>query len=296
MNMRKEVRGIRKRVRRSYDIEASKYWGEELENPIFIVGSFRSGTTILGEITRSDPRYLYLHEPFYFWSAVDRQLDIWGRRYPLVDARLHWGAEDYDPTHAKLIRRWFYRRLAATRGQRLVEKSPVNAHRLGWLAKIFPKAKFVHIIRHPRDAALSIDIKVAKRDALYWAHSLGWGMRVLYAYEIPELWSKLDYISESADNYARGLFSWMCSIHDAQTTAPTLPDGSYMEVRYEDLIRNPEETITAMNTFTGEPVSEAMLTFAKENLHQKSVQKTDPNPELTQNIVGDFAVKLGYEL
>lgn len=67
------------------------------------------------------------------------------------------GADRLDP--ARLSpgdrRRWeagllyFVRALTFSRGRRLILKSPANMCRIGALVKLFPGAKFVHIVRHP---------------------------------------------------------------------------------------------------------------------------------------------------
>jgi hypothetical protein len=54
-----------------------RYWPGRIENPVFIVGCPRSGTTILGQILGQTPSFFYLNEPRYIWCHVRPELDIW---------------------------------------------------------------------------------------------------------------------------------------------------------------------------------------------------------------------------
>jgi len=96
-----------------------------------------------------------------------------------------------------------------------------------------------------------------------------------------------------------------------------LPKGHFLEVRYEDLVSRPEDTLTAICDFLGERYSEAMLSYhdtaesvvPRESLkwHRNSVRPPDPRKigrwkqelsrtdrVLFEQIAGDTLERFGY--
>ena len=124
--------------------------------PIFIIGCGRSGTTLLGELLAGHPEFSYRYEPYHLWAAVDPITDFLhlysrGEYHCLLDA------SSVTPT----ARLRFRRLISAPSGLTLVEKSPHNALRIGYLDALVPGARFIHIVRDGIDAARSIE-KVAR--------------------------------------------------------------------------------------------------------------------------------------
>ncbi len=181
----------------------SLFWKRKIEatqlrdDPIFVVGHWRSGTTLLHELLSADPRHTCPDTysclaPSHF--LVSRYLVPWWlqllmpKRRPMDNVRVGWKQPQEDewalcllglPTVYRTIA--FPRRLpqcpesltldqlpADVQGnwdhtllqflksvmvgrdqQRLVLKSPTHTARIGHLAKLFPRARFVHVVRDP---------------------------------------------------------------------------------------------------------------------------------------------------
>jgi hypothetical protein len=271
-------------------------WPGRIENPVFIVGCPRSGTTVLGRILGQTPGFFYLHEPRYIWCHVKPELDIWAYRNPIEEGVLYWDANDANPQDASRLAQWFHLELFMSLNQRLVEKTPLNVFRLRWLNAVFPTAKFIHMIRHGRDVALSLVEAVARWFPRgYWESSRHYEIFCDYAANAPELWNKLGYITENMDNYPRGLFVWLCSVTEGRQAGHELGPNKYLEVRYEALISDAAQELGRVFDFLDEHLAENVISYADSVLRADSLHKPDPNPPLTRAIAGDLLDELDYE-
>jgi hypothetical protein len=107
--------------------------------------------------------------------------------------------------------------------------------RLREISDLLPEAHFIHIIRDGRDVAISL--------RLMW-HTPGQDMRTLATY-------------------------WKTLIQDARRDAA---EGvHYLEIRYEELIRDPQAALRSVCRFLELPFSDEMLTYhrsARERLDE----------------------------
>jgi hypothetical protein len=276
-------------------------WPGEIREPVFIVGCPRSGTSVFGRILGNCPGFLYLMEPRYIWCSVDPRLNVWGAE--AGGGVLYWDQGDVRDRQARQLRQWFHLALTLSGQRRLVEKLPLNVFRLRWLAAIFPDARFIHLVRHAREVALSLEEAVRHwfRPELgypsgYWESNWNYLMFEDYAERQPELHHKLELVRTQNDNYARSLFVWLCSVWEGRGTGQELGRERFLQLRYEDLIRSPETELGRVLAFLGEPTHQETLDHARAVLHGRSVRKPDPRPEITEALAGRLLRELGYEV
>lgn len=115
-----------------------------LERPIIVLGSPRSGTTFLGQLISRHRDVKYCVEPRLTWKyGNDGKSDF----LTVDDAR---------PNVVEHIRRSFANMVREEGRTRLAEKTPSNSIRPEFVEKVFPDARYIHIIRNGVDSALSI--------------------------------------------------------------------------------------------------------------------------------------------
>ena len=219
--------------------------------PIFIVGSSRSGTTLLQMMLNAHPR-LAIYGEIHFFDEIGKLFESEGelasaaglqrflderlllashvRLLPKLDEvlgrvkeKLAGGAQNNSDLYRCLMDSF-----AEVEGKpRCGEKTNENIRYVGELKALFPEAKIIHIVRDPRDVVASMmSMPWASNDIL--ANSLRWRA------EISHLRS-----------YAR--------------------DESICEIRYEDLIKDAEAVCRRLCDYLGEPFAEDMLDYHKKS-------------------------------
>ena len=215
------------------------------EKPFFLVGHPRSGTTLLRFVLSSHPRLFVPSEtgflPFLGYDGDAALTPAQARRLLERIGRLNreWAGLVDDgeafygrlpaPTLAHLLDALYRLKLqaAGSDAARWGDKTPAYALHLPRLARIFATAQFVHVVRDGRDVALSAGKK--------WGRGR-WYMDPYYL-----------------------LRNWARHVEQARAAGQALAPGRYLEVRYEDLVGEPEPAIRALCRFLGEEFHPAML-------------------------------------
>jgi len=121
----------------------------------FIIGSPRSGTTLLGDILDLHPQISRWYEPYFI-------IDRFFRAAPNDTLT----ADDATSEVKQYIRGAFRLYQEKTGCDWIIDKSPRNSLKIPFLKEVFPSAKFIHLIRDGRDTILSINREWERRDQL----------------------------------------------------------------------------------------------------------------------------------
>jgi len=197
--------------------ERLKGLGSDSERPVFIVGMPRSGTTLTEQIIASHPQAYGAGERPFARQGLGLLPQILQRRED--DPLTALSAADRPALQAAAG--WHLDRLAALDGgaaRRSVDKMPDNYSLLGWLAVLFPRARFIYCRRDPRDVALSC--WVTNFSAIRWANDLDHlAQRLLQHRRLMEHWRavlpvpllEVDYEAMVADQegQSRRLIDWL---------------------------------------------------------------------------------------
>jgi protein-tyrosine sulfotransferase len=195
------------------------------EAPIFAGGSPRSGTTLLYSILNAHSRISLGLETGLLTG--NRDLQKISRRSTLpVDRlrRIYRNSRCYPDFTQQVLTT-----LMHDQGKlRWGDKSPVNVNVVDGIFRYFPHARFIHAVRDGRDAVCSIRPHPPSFGNVHPSHN-PWEKCV-------DLW---------CDWVGRGL-RWR-------------GDPRYFEVRYENLVANPRDTIGKLLEWLGEPWEEDLL-------------------------------------
>ncbi len=171
------------------------------EQPVFIVGMPRSGTTLVEQICASHSQVFGAGE-LHDIGRIAR--DLGGGR-DAGNAR-----RDADQGEALGFARAHLRRLAERSGgaARVIDKMPDNILQVGLIASLFPRARIILCRRDPRDVALSCFFQLFSEGLMHFSYDLATcGHRCRQVDRLSDHWAaslpgrvmRLDYESLVAD-------------------------------------------------------------------------------------------------
>ncbi|MCZ6782768.1 MAG: sulfotransferase [Proteobacteria bacterium] len=216
----------------------------------FLVGTGRCGTTLLQAMLSCHSR-LCVPPETHFFASFDPAIDFADPLAAGDDAAYvercravpHWQSLPLQPDEllevlrggtrsARALFLWWLRRLAgdgAPRGPRLGEKTPRHEQCVPRIAALFPEARFLHVVRDPRDVVASLR-------------------------EMP--WASSPSVEKLAGECLR--------TYDRQERfAAQLGPKRYTTCRYEALVADPESELRRVCAFLGEAYEPGMLAYAE---------------------------------
>ncbi len=269
----------------------------EIAPPVVVLGVSRSGTTLLKEMLDRHSELAIPTESYFIPQLWDRhsgratdelfadlgriaRVREWGVTPADVRARVATGGSFSDVIRA------VYETYAESKGkQRFGDKTPAYMQHLDLLERVFPGGQYVHIVRDGRDAALSF-VSMRRRPRFNWSRP-------------------------------RGLFDFACAwrheIEGARRFGATTARGRYLELRYEDLVAEPELRLNEVCAFLALEFEPAMLEYHREvdparlqdhprlaEPPKKDVRRwrdemRPADAEVFEAIAGDLLSELGYD-
>jgi hypothetical protein len=219
--------------------------------PIVLGGCGRSGTTLLRMMLDSHRRICCGPESSLFRRRAIDAAWLAGRfGFPRAEvAALHDAAR----SRAAFIEAFAGLCMRRAGKARWAEKTPRNISRIGAIFRIFPAARFVHVLRDGRDVACSL--------RTHPRHKVVDGKLVPTGIRRP--------IAGCARRWVR----------DIEGSRRWWGDPRFHAVRYEDLVREPRPALERLMAFLGEDWDEAMLGHAAADSPFRDAKSFAQNPE-----------------
>jgi hypothetical protein len=246
---------------------------DAVHQPVFLVGSMRSGTSMLRLMLDNHPELAFFHEfPFSVemldddevgWPDMEEYYRYLATNRIFQDSGL---AVDSGLDYPGLMNS-FLRQKRDRDGKRLVG---ATVHlQFDRLLRIWPDARFVYMLRDGRDVARS-------------CMGMGW-----------------------AGNMYRAVNSWILAEDLWKSFAASLGPERWIEIRYEELVRDPVPVLTRICQFVGLEYHPAMLGYGRSSTYEAPDPKlaeqwrTKLSPwelRLAEARIGDTLAERGYEL
>ena len=267
---------------------------------MIVLGVRRSGTTLLRVMLDRNPELAVPDESYFVPQLARRHrtpvdpaafvddlrrlptLVDWGLSPASVQARLRPGMTTGEAIAA------VFAAYAAERGKaRWGDKTPLYMQHLDLLERLFPDARFVHLIRDGRDAALSFLSVPAGLMTEGWGHP------------------------QDAAGFA---CQWATEVASARELGARVGGQRYRELRYEALVADPEGELRAVCAFAGLEFDPAMLDYVGQTdsarkAHQQRLNEpprqgvrdwrtemSETDRHAFEEVAGALLAELGYEV
>lgn len=253
-----------------------------LKNPIFLIGSPRSGTTFLGQCLAALPTVSYHHEPVVTKAALRY---IYEQKWSLDQAeRL------YHFVYGGLMRIHLDGHL------RFAEKTPSNCLIIPFLLRAFPQAQFIFIMRDGRDAALSHRKKPWFQKAMADSGNREPG-GYLYG-PTARFWVEPDRRTEfeNTTDLHRCIWNWRVFNESAIATMDLIPPHQLIKLRYEHVVCHPQSEGKRILNFLGVEQNTARGQFLKEMDNARADSIGSWRKELTSEEVSMIEKETGHLL
>ncbi len=266
-------------------------------SPIFLLGSPRSGTTLLRLLLSAHPDLVIAPESSFLtwflptygdWTEADcdsprqeafvadlmeaRKFETWGIGAQEIAARI---ASDRPVSYRELVTIPYllYCDRVGKPNARWGDKNNIHMEFVTEIDALFPSCVFLHIVRDVRDCFTSgADIRKLDSDSPYK----------------PQL-------AADATEFASG---WDDQNQNTLTSLRALPDTRWASIRYEDLVVDARATLTPVLESWGLGWNDAMLAFHEEN-RAKQLEPTETSDwkklvsqPITSSQVGRFREQL----
>lgn len=264
-------------------------------SPTVVLGVSRSGTTLLKAMLDAHSQLAIPSESYFLPQLWDRhgerpERDAFVEDLGRLERLREWGVDPEQvrarlparPTFAQAVRSIFQLYAESRRKPRFGEKTPLYMQHLDVLDRAFPDARYVHIVRDGRDAAVSL-LAMTRKPRFNLSRPRGIG------------------------DFA---VAWQREVRAAQAFGRTHP---YHELRYEDLVEQPESRLREVCAFLELEYEPAMLEYHRRedpSLYADHPRLAEPpvrdtrswrkemepaDAALFEAIAGDLLVELGYK-
>jgi protein-tyrosine sulfotransferase len=249
---------IRKRALKVYRAAYVSRWRAKVHvsdaSPIVVGGCPRSGTTLMRVILDTHPKICCGPESSTFvrrWPPLKKLPVRFGMPHNTVQALFK-----ASPSQAWFIDEFFKLYCALRQKPRWAEKTPSNINQLDFIFEHFPKARFIHMLRDGRDTVCSL--------RTHPRHAVVDGKLVKLNTRHP--------IRPCTERW----------VHDVRAGLQRRGDSRYLEVRYEELVEKPKETLQQVFDFVEEPFDERVLEFHAVKSQSRDFTNFPQNPEATR--------------
>ncbi|MEE4186215.1 MAG: sulfotransferase [Gammaproteobacteria bacterium] len=243
------------------------------EAPVFIIGTGRSGTTVLGVVLSLHPHIGFLNEPKALWHAAFPGEDLTGS---YTDEPALYRLEERHATDdvVRSMRRLYGAYSFAVGARRTLDKYPELIFRVPFVRRIFPDARFLFLLRDGADTCRSIESWSQRHGSTEAGEAVDWWGRNDRKWRCmveqlvrtdPQLGGLTEVIRRFTRQTDRAAVEWVLSMREGLRLAAELPD-KVMPVRYEELVRAPVATLRHIFEFCQLPTDPLTLNYASRTL------------------------------
>jgi hypothetical protein len=269
--------------------------------PVFILGSPRSGTTLVFEILDRSPRLASLKAESHL---------LWEMFHGLRQA--HWRSHEVGPDavtgRERRVLNWAIDRVSL--GRRYLDKAPRNCFRATYLHALFPDAWFIHLKRDGRASVSSLITGWRAPGMMFPGTRMPAPLSIhgytgtTWKFIVPPGWEAYATGKTLAEVCA---FQWVAANQAILDARERIGDGHWIELSYEAFVDAPQEETMRLLDRIGLPADPEVVAYAGDLDHHVTKAVTPPSPdkwrsenpgeiEQVMPLIEPMMRRLGYEV
>lgn len=280
-----------------------------LDRPVVVTGTPRSGKSLVAKILGASPEFAFASEPLMIWDM--------GMGPHTHDRRT---ADEVTEPVRERIRRACRNHVVSSGGQRYLDDLAYHALRTPFLHEVMPETKIIHTVRRGEDALPELLFGWTYRDTV--AKALVRRRRNIRLSTLPRLavqfarnyfrsrfrgrratWGpRVPGLAEFAASHSPAevaAFQWRSMVEIASADLQKLPRDQVLEVRLDELTRNPRTEMEQIAAFCEVQDPERIAKIATEIVdphheYENKVQLTPEEWRAVRPIINPLQQRLGY--
>lgn len=276
---------------------------KKVDKLAYVVGTGRSGTTILSNILGVHRKIGFLNEPKAIWHYVLKQEDVIGS-YTMKPSYFRLNHLGIDKKQTNLIRKIYGAFLFFSGRSVVLDKYPELIFRVTTVKTLLPAARFIFIVRNGWDTVQSISNWSEKHGASSDGHIHDWwGVDDRkWIYMVEQLVAKdnelspfVDEIREFSDHRYRAIVEWVLAMKEGLLHMEQEQDSMLM-IKYEALTADPAIGLQEILDFLGLKEDPKMMEYANCVIKENKPYPTFEMPVFLFEEFERISTKLGYQL
>lgn len=257
----------------------------KVQKPGFIIGTGRSGTTILGIVLSMHKEVGFLNEPKAVWAGLHEFEDLIGS-YNNAPARYRFSSADATTPIIKGAHKIMggYLKFSAT--NRLIEKYPEEIFRTDFIQAIFPDAHFLFLSRSGVETCCSISAwskrlgKIKNSEIHDWwgVNDRKWKFLVEQLIPLHSDLAKHTTSMPTLDHEARAAVEWIVTMREGMNFVKS-NQSTALHVPYEALCDNPSLWSLKIQKFLDLPRDHQFEKYASTVLSRDNKKSTLSLPD-----------------
>ncbi len=273
-----------------------------MNDPLFIIGTGRSGTTVLGQILGLHRQVGFLNEPKAMWHVINQGEDIVGN-YTDVPASYRLNRADATGEMVTRAQRLYGWHRFFTLCRQAVDKYPELVFRVPFVLRLFPNAKFIFLVRNGWDTCFSINSWSDKHACHEASQTHDWWGRDRrkwfflidqVAANDEHLRDHVNHLRNLQDHRLMAATEWILSMRAGLKVMADYPENIQM-VHYEKLVSEPASVLGQLFSFAQLSEDQKVLDYASEILETTGQRPSFPMPEYLRTSFDDVMNTLGYD-
>ena len=269
--------------------------------PVFVLGTGRSGTTILGILMSMHKDIGYLNEPKALWHSIYPNEDVIGS-YSRGDVNYRLDESYASADVVRSAHRLFGFYLASTFSGRVVDKYPEIIFRVPFIRAIFPDAKFLFLVRNGWETIASIE-KWSQRHKEqkdgevhdWWGvNGRKWKLMLHQLVEPDPYFSDvLDDIRSLKRHTDMAALEWVVTMREGLHVMGKHGDAIH-RINYEELVTSPKSVLGGVLDFCGLRDDPTFFSYALGTLRPPKAHAPVALHPAIKPLFEQTLTKLGY--